>query len=40
MATRLSSVEIYDLAEEYLGAPIAPEEMIEAEPYALSLIHI
>ena len=42
MATRLSSVEIYDLAEEYLGAPIAPEEMLEAEPYArhkLSLIN-
>lgn len=42
MATRLSSVEIYDLAEEYLGAPITPEEMLEAEPYArhkLSLIN-
>ena len=34
MALRLSSSELYDMAEAYYGATIAPEEMMKAEPYA------
>lgn len=34
MAMKLSSSELYDLAEAHFGATIAPEEMLKAEPYA------